>query len=78
VFPTASHGNPTLTIVALAIRLADSLKRNEFAKVEGYVVRTRQTARRREKNRNPRHCKRTWGSEARQKLAERMSATWAR
>ena len=31
VFPTAGHGNPTLMIVALAIRLADWLKRNEFA-----------------------------------------------
>jgi len=49
VFPTAGHGNPTLTIVALAIRLADWLKRNEFAKVESYVVRTQQVARRREK-----------------------------
>lgn len=28
VFPTSSHANPTLTIVALAIRLADHLKRN--------------------------------------------------
>ena len=26
VFPTSSHANPTLTIVALAIRLADHLK----------------------------------------------------
>jgi choline dehydrogenase-like flavoprotein len=27
VFPTGSHANPTLTIVAMAIRLADFLKR---------------------------------------------------
>jgi choline dehydrogenase-like flavoprotein len=27
VFPTGSRANPTLTIVALAIRLADQLKR---------------------------------------------------
>ena len=31
VFPTVGHGNPTLMIVALAIRLADWLKRHEFA-----------------------------------------------
>jgi choline dehydrogenase-like flavoprotein len=31
VFPTAGHGNPTLMIVAMAIRLADWLKRQEFA-----------------------------------------------
>jgi len=31
VFPTAGHGNPTLMIVALAIRLADHLKLKEFA-----------------------------------------------
>jgi choline dehydrogenase-like flavoprotein len=31
VFPTAGHANPTLMIVALAIRLADWLKRHEFA-----------------------------------------------
>jgi choline dehydrogenase-like flavoprotein len=30
VFPTAGHANPTLMIVALAIRLADWLKRREF------------------------------------------------
>ena len=30
VFPTAGHGNPTLMIVALAIRLADWLMQNEF------------------------------------------------
>ena len=30
VFPTAGHANPTLMIVALAIRLADWLKRYEF------------------------------------------------
>ena len=30
VFPTAGHANPTLMIVALAIRLADWLKRHEF------------------------------------------------
>jgi hypothetical protein len=29
VFPTSSHANPTLTIVALAVRLADYLKRSE-------------------------------------------------
>jgi choline dehydrogenase-like flavoprotein len=29
VFPTSSHANPTLTIVALAIRLADYLKKNQ-------------------------------------------------
>ena len=32
VFPTAGHGNPTLMIMALAIRLADWLKRCEFAR----------------------------------------------
>jgi choline dehydrogenase-like flavoprotein len=26
VFPTSSHANPTLTIVAMALRLADHLK----------------------------------------------------
>jgi choline dehydrogenase-like flavoprotein len=31
VFPTAGHANPTLMIVALAIRLADWLKNHEFA-----------------------------------------------
>jgi choline dehydrogenase-like flavoprotein len=31
VFPTAGHGNPTLMIVALAIRIADSLKRHHFS-----------------------------------------------
>jgi choline dehydrogenase-like flavoprotein len=31
VFPTAGHANPTLMIVALAIRLADRLKYHEFA-----------------------------------------------
>jgi choline dehydrogenase-like flavoprotein len=35
VFPTVGHGNPTLMIVALAIRLADSLKSREFD--QGYV-----------------------------------------
>ena len=30
VFPTAGHANPTLTIVALAIRIADWLKRRGF------------------------------------------------
>jgi choline dehydrogenase-like flavoprotein len=31
VFPTVGHANPTLMIVSLAIRLADWLKRREFA-----------------------------------------------
>jgi choline dehydrogenase-like flavoprotein len=31
VFPTTSHANPTLMIVAFAIRLADWLKQHEFA-----------------------------------------------
>ena len=31
IFPTAGHANPTLMIVALAIRLADWLKSHEFA-----------------------------------------------
>ncbi|MDR3414526.1 MAG: GMC family oxidoreductase [Formivibrio sp.] len=31
VFPTIGHANPTLMIVAMAIRLADWLKRHEFA-----------------------------------------------
>ena len=31
IFPTAGHANPTLMIVALAIRLADWLKSKEFA-----------------------------------------------
>jgi hypothetical protein len=31
VFPTAGHGNPTLMILALAIRVADWLKFNEFS-----------------------------------------------
>ena len=30
VFPTSSHANPTLTIVALAIRLADHLRNDEY------------------------------------------------
>jgi choline dehydrogenase-like flavoprotein len=34
VFPTGGHANPTLTIVALAIRLSDHL-RNQFGKVRG-------------------------------------------
>jgi choline dehydrogenase-like flavoprotein len=35
VFPTSSHANPTLTIVAMAIRLADHLK--EVQRVVGQV-----------------------------------------
>jgi choline dehydrogenase-like flavoprotein len=31
VFPSSGGGTPTLTIVALALRLADHLKRNVFA-----------------------------------------------
>ena len=33
VFPTSSHANPTLMVVALAIRLADHLKRNQVSKI---------------------------------------------
>lgn len=33
VFPTQGHANPTLTLVALAIRLADRLKAHDFARV---------------------------------------------
>jgi choline dehydrogenase-like flavoprotein len=32
VFPTSSQANPTLTAVALALRLADRLKRSEAAR----------------------------------------------
>ena len=32
IFPTAGHANPTLMIVAFAMRLADWLKRHEFAR----------------------------------------------
>jgi choline dehydrogenase-like flavoprotein len=31
VFPTASHANPTLMVAALSVRLADALKRLQFA-----------------------------------------------
>lgn len=53
VFPTASHGNPTLMIVALAIRLADWLKRTEFAKLDGYAIGTRTVTGPREENEAP-------------------------
>jgi choline dehydrogenase-like flavoprotein len=33
VFPTSGHANPTLMILALAIRLADTLKA-EFAQLD--------------------------------------------
>jgi choline dehydrogenase-like flavoprotein len=37
VFPTSGHASPTLMIVALAIRLADWLKFNEFSKPQAVV-----------------------------------------
>ena len=41
VFATAGHGNPTLMIVALAIRLADWLKQNEFKELSIHKVHER-------------------------------------
>ena len=38
VFPTAGYANPTLTIVAVAIRVADHLKRSRMQTADAYVA----------------------------------------